>query len=137
MKVGDVMDEIAERLRQAPSLAGRTNATPPASITGHGASVGYPDSYTFDAAYSRGLDRMTLPVWVVVGNPTERQTRDRLTKYVDGSGEESIKALLEDDDEYQSFDTLRVASIEFLTMPIQAIDYLTAIFNLEITGQGA
>jgi hypothetical protein len=137
MNIGDVMDEIAERLRRAPSLAGRTFEYPPGSVHGHAAIVTYPDDYTFDAAYQRGLDRMTIPVWIVVGRPTDRSTRDLLSKYINGSGEESVKALLEDDDEYQSFDTLRVASVQFDNYPIGAVEYLAAGFNLEITGQGA
>lgn len=135
MKIGDVMDEIAERLKLAPSLAGRTYAYPPAKVLAPAAIVTYPTDGKFDATYGRGVDTMTGVVVVVVGNPTARQSRDQLTKYLDGSGEESVKALLDGDD-YESCDGVRVADWDTDVYTIGGIDYLTAIFSLDISGPG-
>jgi hypothetical protein len=109
MVLGDIMDEMAARLRLAPSLAGRTFAYPPASIKAPAAIVTYPEDYTFDATYRRGMDKMTGEVLVAVGRPHERQSRDLLTKYVNGSGPESVKALLDStaDNPYSSCDSVR------------------------------
>lgn len=136
MQIGDVMDEIAERLRLAPSLTGRTYAYPPGSVTAPAAIVSYPTGGTFDETYGRGMDRMRGVVVVVVGRPTERQSRDLLTKYMDGSGAESVKALLDGDD-YDSCDSVRVAGWDTDVYTIGATDYLTAVFDLDIAGQGA
>jgi hypothetical protein len=136
MNIGDVMDELAERLRLAPSLAGRTYAYPPGTVTPPAAIVAYPTDGTFDATYGRGMDRMRGVVVVVVGRPTERQSRDALAKYMNGSGPESVKVLLDGDD-YTSCDSVRVATWETDVYTIGATDYLTAVFELDIAGQGA
>lgn len=136
MNLGNVMDEIAVRLRLAPSLTGRTYAYPPGSVTPPTAIVSYPSNYAYDETYGRGMDRMNGTVVVVVGKPTERQSRDQLTKYVDGSGPESVKALL-DSGGYTSCDSVRVASVDFDVYTIGGTDYLTAVFDLDIAGQGA
>lgn len=135
MKLGDVMDEIAVRLRQAPSLAGRTFAYPPATVTPPAAIVSYPSAYTFDATYGRGSDEMTGTVVVVVGNPTARPSRDALTKYLDGSGPESVKELVDGDD-YVACDGVRVTGADFDVYSIGGTDYLTAVFQLDIAGPG-
>jgi hypothetical protein len=138
MVLGDIMDEMAAKLRLAPSLAGRTYAYPPASIKAPAAIVTYPEDYTFDATYGRGMDRMTGEVVVVVGRPHERQSRDLLTKYVNGSGPESVKALLDGGQgTYSSCDSVRVAKAEFDVVMIGGVEYLGAVFSVDIAGKGA
>jgi hypothetical protein len=138
MVLGDIMDEMARKLRLAPSLAGRTYAYPPASVKAPAAIVTYPEDYTFDATYGRGMDRMTGEVVVVVGRPHERQSRDLLTKYVNGSGPESVKALLDGGQgSYDSCDSVRVSGIEFDVVVIGGVEYLGAVFAVDIAGRGA
>lgn len=136
MILGDIMDEIAARLRQAPTLAGRTTAYPPASVKAPAAVVTFPSEYLFDLTYGRGMDRMKGEVVVVVGRPTERQTRDRITRYVDGAGPESVKALVDGDD-YASCDSVRVESALFDVVTIGGVEYLAAVFSVDIVGRGA
>lgn len=137
MNLGAVMDEIAERLRQAPTLAGRTFAYPPATVSPPAAIVTYPTDGTFDETYGRGVDRMTGVVVVLVGRPTERQTRDNLTRYIDGSGTESVKQLVDGEDgDYTACDGVRVASWETDVHTIGGTDYLAAVFSLDIYGPG-
>lgn len=138
MDLGAIMDELAARLRLAPSLAGRTYAYPPASVKAPAAIVTYPEDYTFDRTYGRGMDQMTGEVVVVVGRPHERQSRDLLTKYVNGSGPESVKALLDGGQgSYASCDSVRVAKAEFDVVVIGGVDYLGAVFSVDIAGRGA
>ena len=138
MDLGAIMDEMARKLRLAPSLAGRTFAYPPASIKAPAAIVTYPEDYTFDATYGRGMDRMTGEVVVAVGRPHERQSRDLLTKYVNGSGPESVKALLDGGQgSYTSCDSVRVAKAVFDVVVIGGVDYLAAVFSVDIAGRGA
>lgn len=136
MNVGAVMDELAARIRQAPSLAGRTYAWPPGTVTPPAAIVPYPDRIDFDQTYGRGVDRMTGSFVIVVGRPTDRQTRDQLTKYVDGIGAESMKVLV-DGGVYTSCDSVSITAAEFDVVTIGSTDYLAAIFGIDIIGPGA
>lgn len=128
------MDEVAARLKTIDGL--RVFAYPPGKVSPPAAIVSYPDDYTYDATYGRGMDRMTLPVVLVEGRPTDRTTRDRVGAYVNGSGTKSIKAVLESG-EYTTFDVVRVANVEFDAFTIGAVEYMSAAFTLDIAGQGA
>lgn len=134
MDLGAVMDELATQLDTISGL--RVHASPPGSVTPPAAIVSYPESIAFDETYGRGMDRMTLPLVVVVGRPTDRSTRDALAAYCNGSGASSIKAVLEGGT-YTEFHTIRVASADFDVVSIAGIDYMAAVFTAEITGEGS
>lgn len=138
MNIADVMDEVAERLRTIPSLAGkRTYESPPdAPPLGPAAVVSYPDEIEYDKTYGRGMDRITGEVVVIIGRPGERQTRTLLAGYLDGSGPESVKATL-DGTNYASCDSVRVASGIFDTVKIGGTDFLAGVFSIDIAGRGA
>lgn len=134
MDLGAVMEEVANRLR---AIGGwDVHPQPVPTLVPPAAEVLYPEEYVFDETYGRGMDRMTLPVGVVVGRPTDRDTRDRIAKYCNGSGAFSVKQALESGS-YESFDTLRVVSIDFGGKAIGGVDYLAAEFTLDITGPGS
>lgn len=84
MNLADVMQELADQLDTIAGL--RVYAYPPASVQPPAAVVTYPDTYTFDETYRRGMDRLELPVVLMVGKVSDRASRDRLGRYVDGSG---------------------------------------------------
>lgn len=134
MDLGAVMDEVAERLDTIPGL--RTFGYPPPTLSAPAAIVSYPEEIDFDAGYSRGSDRWTLPVLVVVGRPTDRSTRDRVSGYCRGSGAGSVKHVLESHT-WTTLDTIRVAKIVFDAVEIGGSDYLAAMFTLDISGPGA
>lgn len=134
MNVDDVMDQIATRLDTITGL--RVYAWPPGTVAPPAVVVSFPDSYTYDETYGRGMDRLSLPVVVVVGRPTERQTRDNLARYVAGSGAASVKAVLESGT-YSAFHTVRVTGVEFDVVTIGSNDYAAALFTLDIAGSGA
>jgi hypothetical protein len=71
-----------------------------------------------------------------VGKAHDRSTRDRVADYCDGSGAKSIKAVVESGT-YTAFDSVRVARVEFDVVTIGGIDYLAALFELDIIGDGA
>jgi hypothetical protein len=98
--------------------------------------VAFPEDYTFDATYGRGMDRMTLPVVVMVGKVSDRTSRDRLTAYLDGSGATSIKAVIEAGT-YTAFDVVRVMDATFDVVSMAGVDHLAATFSLDIAGSGA
>lgn len=136
MDLADVMDQIATQADAIEGLRVHSSPMPPGDITPPALVVSFPESVTFDETYGRGTDRMSLPLVVVVGNPTERQTRDLVVKYCAGSGASSIKQVLESG-AYSAFDLLRVEGIEFDAVSIGGVDYLAAIFTLDIIGPGS
>ena len=93
MDLAAVMDELGDRLATINGL--RVHRWPPDNISPPAAIVSYPDSYEFDSTYSRGMDRVEVPVVVVVGKVSERAARARLSGYIAGSGPASVKHVLE------------------------------------------
>lgn len=137
MHLANVMQQIADRLATIAGL--RAHGEPQGSVTPPAAIVSYPENYDFDATYGRGMDRLTLPVVLVIGRPTDRTTRDLVAAYCDGAGAKSIKAVIESGNDagaYPAFDFVRVARIEFDVVTIGVIDYLAATFTLDIAGKG-
>ena len=133
MIVSDVMDEVATLLGTISGL--RVTAWPPDEIQVPAAVVGYPE-IDFDGTYARGMDRFELPVFVAVGKVSTRAARNKVTPYMDGSGDLSVKAALETGP-YTAFHTLhvtRIAPAEPLT--VGAVEYLSIEFTCIITGSG-
>jgi hypothetical protein len=133
MNLGDVMDEIGtavgsiDGMRVFPYSADRV--TPPAAL------VVWPDEITYDTAMSRGGDRYTLPLWVVVGKADARTTRDRLSQYIDGAGDASVKSVV-DGGTYTACDSIRVMSATVESVEIAGVNYLAANFQLDVIGTG-
>lgn len=134
MNLADVMDEVAARLDTIDGL--RCFAQPPGKITPPGAFVDYPENIAFDATYGRGSDRMTLPVALLVGKVVDRSARDQLGAYADGSGAKSIKTVLESGT-YTAFDEVTVQRVDFDPVRIAGVDYMAALFTLDIIGPGS
>ena len=133
MNLANVMDALSVRLDTITGL--RCWPYPPGSVTPPASVIGYPTVYTYDEAYARGVDRMILPVVIVIGRPYDRTTRDQLAAYLAGSGTSSVKAVLESGT-YTACDIVRVMSAEVDTYTIAGTDYLAAIFDVEIVGKG-
>lgn len=133
MNLSTVMDQVATQLDTIAGL--RVHAYPPSTLTPPAAVVAYPDDYTFDATYGRGMDRMTLPVVVMVGKVSDRSSRDRLTDYLDGAGAASVKAVVEAGT-YTAFDVVRVMDATFDVVSMGGVDYIAATFTLDIAGSG-
>jgi hypothetical protein len=134
MNLADVMDEIAAQLDTITGL--RTYPYPPDSLAVPAAVVTYPSEYLFDETYGRGMDRLKVPVIVLVGKVSDRKSRDQLAAYCSGSGASSIKAVVEAGT-YTAFDEARVERIEFDVIKIAAVEYVAGTFTLDIAGTGA
>lgn len=135
MNLANVMDAVATRLDTIDGL--RVFAFPPDSLSPPAGWVAYPEEYTYDETYGRGMDRISnLGVIVVVGKVSDRSARNQIGEYVDGSGAKSVKAVLESG-AYNAFDTLRVASVVFDVVTVAGTDHLAALFTLDIAGQGS
>ena len=138
MDLAAVMDAVADRLATITTL--RVHEQPPGRIappgTGGVAIVSYPEDIRFDQTYGRGMDRMTLPVVLVVGKVSDRAARTALAAFAKGSGATSVKAVLESGT-YTAFHEVTVTSVEFDVVTIAATDYMAALFSLDIAGQGS
>ena len=134
MNLASVMDAIGTQLDTIAGL--RVYDFPADSITPPAAVLAYPDSITFDETYGRGMDRLMLPVLLMVGKANDRAARNNLLPYCAGSGTKSIKAVVEAGS-YTAFDTVRVMSAEFDVVRIAGVDYAAALFDLDIAGSGS
>lgn len=136
MNLGNVMDDLGmglgliDGLRVHPYWA--TQISPPAAI------IGWPDPLSFDSTMGRGGDRIDLPIYVLVGKIDARSSRDQLSRYLAGSGGDSIKAALERESgwSHHSFHSCRVKSAQVEVMTVAAVDYLAATFRVDIIGGG-
>lgn len=134
MNLNTVMDQIGTQLDTISGLNvydfPSDHISPPAAV------VAWPDEVTFDLAYARGMDRITLPVLILVGKANDRASRDTLGAYLASTGATSVKAVLEAGT-YTAFDTVRVTRAEFDVVRVAGVDYAAALFDLDITGEGA
>ena len=133
MILTDVMDQLGAALDTIPDL--RVSAYPADTVSPPAALVGYPETVTFDVTMGRGVDRYVVPVFVLLGRVSDRGSRAALGPYLDGGGAKSVKKALTDAT-YAGAATVRVtdASVEVVT--VNAVDYLTIIFSVDITGPG-
>lgn len=134
MDVDTVMIEVAALIDTIPGL--RVVDHPVDTIAPPVAIVGLPE-ITFDETYGRGADRYLLPVILAVGRADAKASRFNIAPYVKGSGATSVKAALEPNADYVSFDSLRVQGVSFDVITWSAVDYLCATFLLDIIGDGA
>lgn len=134
MNLKDVITEVAAQLDTIDGL--RSLDFPPDHLSPPMALPEFPEEYSFDETYGRGMDRMILPWWIVVGKPSDRSTVERLGRYVDGSGANSVKQVVEAGT-YNAFDIVRVMSVEFEPIDDAGITYVGARFSLDIAGKGS
>lgn len=127
------MDELAAALATIDGL--NTYAYTVQRVTPPAAIVTWPEEINFDATYGRGSDSFTLPVFVLVGKVDARSSRDALAEYLAGSGPRSVKAVI-DGYAYIELDSARVASATVESVTVADVEYLAAIFQIEIFGKG-
>lgn len=131
MDIALVMQAVADRLG---TIAGtRIYAFPADSVAVPALIVGYPE-INFDLTFRRGSDRMSLPVWLVVSDVSDRAARDALAAFVKGAG---VKSVLESGAYPMStLHTLRVETATPGQMTIGGIEYDAYRFDVDITGAG-
>ena len=136
MNLSDVAEEIRARLDTIDGL--NAFGAPPGSLTPPAAIVLNPDpgDLVYDATYGRGMDRLTLPVVVVAGGLRDPAANESVRAYCDGTGPRSVKAVLQSG-EYQSLHTIRVMTAGVDGLKWGGVDYIVALFDIDITGQGS
>lgn len=134
MDLAAVMTELAARLRTIGEFRSVFDY-PPDAISPPAAVVSWPDTVTYDQTYRRGMDRMTVPVVVLVAKPSGKAARDQLAPFMRSSGSTSVKEVLESG-EYTTCHTVTVTGAEIDVVSVAAVEYLGAVFNVDIAGQG-
>lgn len=103
---------------------------PPAAVVGQ-------LDFTFDLNNARGLDQANLDVYVLVQRHSERTAQDDLDKYLQGSGDYSIKAAIESDLTLSgACNTLRVTSAESGTYTSGDLQFISYRYRITVWGQG-
>jgi len=134
----DVCTVIRDRLDTIDGL--RAYDFHPGTIHPPAAWPLYPTGINFDATYRgaavRGMDRITVPVVVMVGAADDRRARSAMAPYVAGSGTKSVKRALETaaPGEVAAFDDLYAGNAEFDFYTVGDVDYLIALFTCTIVG---
>lgn len=134
MNLKSVMEEIAEKLSLFTGISvfdyPVDSVTPPAGI------LGYPDSIDYDVTYQRGEMSFTnLPVYMITDRTDSKSARNQVAVWTDPSHSSSVKQYL-DKENYTSCDSVNVINATFDVMTISGIDYLVAVFECNVTGEG-
>lgn len=96
------------------------------------AIVGYPE-IDYDFTMGRGSDRATYTVFLLVGVADDESARDELAAYLEGSGDRSIKAALEDEPTLTGLVSfVRVVSSNVEEIEAGGITYLSAAFLVDV-----
>jgi hypothetical protein len=70
-----------------------------------------------------------------VGKADARTTTDRLSRYANGSGTESVKRAI-DSYSASSYSSARVTNVQFGAWTLAATSYLAATFDVEVLAPG-
>lgn len=135
MNVAAVMDELKTELATIANL--RTFAYPPDKVDPPAAIVGYPNRIDFDVSMGRGTDHMEIPIFLMVSRLTDRTARDKLAPYLAGSGASSVKGVLKAAEPWVAMASVRVRMAEVEVVTMAGMDYLTAVFTVDVFGPGA
>lgn len=131
MNIGDVMDQLGaavdtiDGVRVFPYWSDRI--IPPAAV------VSWPDPLNYDVAYQRGGDRAAFPLTLLVGKVVARTARDDLSRFLDGSGADSIKTVIEAHST-AAWHSVRVESAQVAVVTVAGTDYLGAEFMIDVIG---
>lgn len=110
---------------------------PPPTIVAPAIVVSYPDRIVYDATYGRGADIIRgVPVIAMVGKATDRTARDRVAQYANGSGTSSVKVTLEAH-AWVSCQEVVITECTFDVVTVAGVDYIAALFSLDIIGLGS
>lgn len=133
MNLVDVANELATQL--GTILNKRAAAFPPDTIDPPCGFVFDAES-TYDAAYQRGMDTVTLSLTVLVARTPLRTAWSQIGAFASGSGAKSVKTVIEAGT-YTSFDVVTVMSSTVVDAPMAGGTYKAVVFELEIVGSGA
>jgi hypothetical protein len=127
MSLTTIMDAIASA---GASFTKTTYAYPSRSIEAPCLVVGYPTLIDFDMTFKRGADKMTFPVWFVIGKGDDgAATRDRLsTALLNVTG---VKAVL-DGNLGGTVSSARTTDATIEELAVSGVVYIVIKYDLEV-----
>ena len=127
-----VRNGLKDNLQTIPGL--RVYELIPSPAVAPAAIVGQLD-FTFDLNNARGLDQANLDVVVLVQRLAQKSAQNDLDKYLQGSGDYSIKAAIESDLTLGgACSTLRVTSAQAGSYTSGDIEFLSYRYSLIVWG---
>lgn len=129
--LGGAMAELAARLDTIPKV--QVHTSPPLRVRVPAAIVAYPESITYDTAYRRAADDMSVPVVLLVSRLNDASALAQLDAFASGAGASSVKQILESG-EYETMSAVRVADAQFDVYTVAGDDYLCAVFTVLVSG---
>jgi hypothetical protein len=127
-----IREGLKVNLETVPGL--RVYELIPSPAVAPAAVVGQLD-FTFDLNNARGLDQANLDVVVLVQRLAQKSAQTNLDKYLQGSGDYSIKAAIESDLTLGgACNTLRVTSAQAGSYTSGDIDFLSYRYSLTVWG---
>lgn len=133
MNVAAVMEEMGASLDAVEGLRGFSypaNAVvPPAAL------VGWPYDIDPELTMVRGAWSAVFPVLVVVGKADVKAARDVMSAHLGDVGPASVMAAL-NSGLHVAYDAARMTSARVQPVSIAGIEYLGAIIDVAVTGQG-
>ena len=132
MKMTAVMDELAARARAIPAIEGRMYAYVPGEISAPAGFLAYPEM-NFHETYHLGMQRWEIELFLCVGNPTDRSSRERMSELVDGDGLAALVTAIESG-ETDAFDVATLKKVTIQEVVLGAVTYLGAVCVLDIVG---
>ncbi len=128
------MVEIAEKLTLFTGVS--IFSYPTDSLVPPGGFVGYPERIIYDETYGRGEDIFSNLIVIMASDRTDSESsRDQVSEWTDPTSNNSVKTFL-DNESYSSCGGVIVKNAEFEVMSIAKVDYLVAMFELDVTGEG-
>lgn len=134
MNVADVMDQLGDALDTITGL--RVFRYPPETLTPPAGVVAYPETAQYAEAYGRGMDRLMVPIVVVLGKVSDRSSAIAMAAYLSGSGARSIKAVVDNYGSYTAMDSVTVTSAETDVFTMNGVDHIAATFEVDVVGRG-
>ncbi len=131
LNLAAVMDAIAAAATTAMPSQTRIHAWPVGTAVPPALVVAYPEDDIDLTAAGDGTCEATFPVYVVVGRPEEKASRDLLDLYVSGSGARAVEAAL-DGNLGGAVQSCAVQSVRIVMFTLGAVDHLAARFAVDV-----
>lgn len=131
MNLNTVYDEVAAVLRTVTDV--QVFDYPPNAVAPPSAIISYPDAVDYHQEYRSAASRIdNLPVVLVAGKADDRQARVLCATWASRGTAGSVPDALESAS-YTAIDSLTVRRVTFDTVTIAGIDYITTLFDLDIS----
>lgn len=135
MQIDKVMGEIGDALNTIDGL--NVFSFSAMQVKCPAAIVGFPTRLEYDVTYTRGCDRITIPVTVVFGQVVNaKETTAILAKYASGKNSSTAVKYALEGFQWTSCNSVRVTEMQFDAVDISGQDYIAAQFELDVIGRG-